>query len=145
MDGLVARKMSTLSMNSTFFERRALALVAGAMVTGGTALYCQTRIRRNKHDSFKFSHEVATDVVKLSQNGVDNNSTKRLSRKKGSLRSLHVLTAILLSKLGPYGLRTILALVTTAVLRTALSNRLAKVQVILKVSLMLILGVGKFR
>ncbi|KAG0470943.1 hypothetical protein HPP92_015489 [Vanilla planifolia] len=109
-------------------KRRALALVAGAMVTGGTALYCQTRIRRNKHDSFKFSHEVATDVVKLSQNGVDNNSTKRLSRKKGSLRSLHVLTAILLSKLGPYGLRTILALVTTAVLRTALSNRLAKVQ-----------------
>ncbi|KAL0908268.1 hypothetical protein M5K25_022756 [Dendrobium thyrsiflorum] len=105
-------------------RRRTLALVAGVMVTGGTAVYMQSRITKSKRDRSKSSINVTGH---LSQNGVDDEAAKIL-RKRSGLRSLHILTAILLSKIGTTGLRTLVGLVTTAVLRTALSNRLARVQ-----------------
>ncbi|XP_028551182.1 ABC transporter D family member 1-like [Dendrobium catenatum] len=106
-------------------RRRTLALVAGVMVTGGTAVYMQSRITKSKRDRSKSSINVTGH---LSQNGVDDKAAKILRKKRSGLRSLHILTAILLSKIGPTGLRTLVGLVTTAVLRTALSNRLARVQ-----------------
>ncbi|PKU87241.1 ABC transporter D family member 1 [Dendrobium catenatum] len=117
-------------INLSVSVRRTLALVAGVMVTGGTAVYMQSRITKSKRDRSKSSINVTGH---LSQNGVDDKAAKILRKKRSGLRSLHILTAILLSKIGPTGLRTLVGLVTTAdaslqVLRTALSNRLARVQ-----------------
>ncbi|KAJ0961389.1 hypothetical protein J5N97_000425 [Dioscorea zingiberensis] len=74
-------------------------------------------------------------------NDNSNDNRRRIrSQKNGGLRSIHVLAAILISRMGPRGMQNLLALVTTVlyiIVRsyihfrfclTALSNRLAKVQ-----------------
>ncbi|PKA66791.1 ABC transporter D family member 1 [Apostasia shenzhenica] len=109
-------------------RRRTLALVTGVLVTGGTAAYLQSKRRKVKCDKSDHSIDNADSRGNVSLNGTVDQPARKLRRKKAGLRSLHVLTAILLSKIGPKGLRTLVSLVTTAVLRTALSNRLAKVQ-----------------
>lgn len=113
--------------NILSYRRRTLALVTGVTVTAGAALYMQSRINKAKCNRPE-NPNTFVQGGSLCLNGADDNEAKKLKRKKSGLRSLHVLTAILISKIGPLGLRTLLGLVTTAVLRTALSNRLAKVQ-----------------
>lgn len=98
-------------MHGWSYCRRTLALVTGFMVTGGTAVYMQSRISKSKRDK----SESSITVRHLSQNGADDEKAKILRRKKSGLRSLHVLTAILLSKIGLTGLRNLVGLVTTAV------------------------------
>uniref|UniRef100_I1MYS8 ABC transporter D family member 1 n=1 Tax=Glycine max TaxID=3847 RepID=I1MYS8_SOYBN len=107
-------------------RRKTLLLASGILIAGGTAAYVQSRFRVNNHDLFGHCNghsndkEVAEEVVK-------DVSTPKNKQKKG-LKSLQVLAAILLSGMGKFGASDLLGLVAIAVLRTALSNRLAKVQ-----------------
>ncbi|KAG4920136.1 hypothetical protein JHK86_048949 [Glycine max] len=113
-------------------RRKTLLLASGILIAGGTAAYVQSRFRVNNHDLFGHCNghsndkEVAEEVVK-------DISTPKNKQKKG-LKSLQVLAAILLSGMGKFGASDLLGLVAIAVLRTALSNRLAKNMVYYKIS-----------
>lgn len=109
-------------------RRKILLLAAGIAVAGGTAAYMKSRISAKSPDSsfglynsFKASDEVSDKLVKTE-------NTKKITKKKGGLKSLQILVAILLSKIGQMGARDLLSLIAIVMLRTALSNRLAKVQ-----------------
>ncbi|KAE8671524.1 ABC transporter D family member 1 [Hibiscus syriacus] len=99
-------------------RRKALLLASGIAVASGTAAYLKSRFSNKTANSCSHS------------NGVRGNreNSDNVLKKKGGLKSLQVLAAILLSKMGQMGARDLLALVGMVVLRTALSNRLAKVQ-----------------
>ncbi|XP_065875932.1 ABC transporter D family member 1 [Euphorbia lathyris] len=101
-------------------RRKSLLLATGIIVAGGTAAYVQSRFSCKRSDSFGHhnGHEDDNDIS-------DKLVTKE---KKGSLKSLHVLAAVLLSEMGNSGARGLFSMIAIAVLRTALSNRLAKVQ-----------------
>ncbi|KAK1294460.1 ABC transporter D family member 1 [Acorus calamus] len=107
-------------------RRKTLAMVTGVLVVGGTSAYLRNRfIKPNSsgHDS-----ELLNNNDQSRQITHNANSIKKINKKRGGLRSLKILAAILLSKMGRRGTRNILALVAIVILRTALSNRLAKVQ-----------------
>lgn len=113
---LFQRKLSRLRYG-IFANRRTLAIVTGVLVAGGTVAYVQLHLRsRSMRSDSSVSHP-ASGVSKdnLIQNGVNVNSIKKATLKRGGLRSLHVLSAILLSQMGPMGMRNLLALVVTAV------------------------------
>ncbi|CAI9753161.1 unnamed protein product [Fraxinus pennsylvanica] len=110
-------------------RRKTLLLATGIIVAGGTAAaYMQSRNRCRSQNSLGHCNGTKdNDVESNNLIGKDNNVTKS-RKKRGSLRSLQVLAAILLSRLGRMGAIDILSLVAIAVSRTAVSNRLAKVQ-----------------
>lgn len=58
--------------------------------------------------------------------GVNASGSKKL-RKRG-MKALHALASILIARMGTRGMKTMLSLALMAVLRTAVSNRLARVQ-----------------
>ncbi|XP_022774962.1 ABC transporter D family member 1-like isoform X6 [Durio zibethinus] len=109
-------------------RRKVLLLASGIVVAGGAAAYVESRFNSKKPDSYghyngvRDHRENSDEVLKM------NNNVKGTSKKKGGLKSLQVLAAILLSEMGQIGARDLLALVGIVVLRTVLSNRLAKVQ-----------------
>ncbi|XP_008781581.2 ABC transporter D family member 1-like [Phoenix dactylifera] len=111
-------------------RRRTLALVSGVLVAGGTVAYMQSRwlSRSGRPGSSANLSTLGKNKESLIQNGVDDKSIRTPRQKKRGLRSLHVLAAILLSQMGSVGMRNLMALAATVALRTALSNRLAKVQ-----------------
>ncbi|KAI4325947.1 hypothetical protein MLD38_031305 [Melastoma candidum] len=109
-------------------RRKTLLLATGIVVAGGTAAYVQSRVSRRNHDSFDNYNGVDNEKKKPDKVGKDLVKGKKSTWKKVGLKSLQVLTAILLSKMGQIGARNFLAIVGIVVLRTALSNRLAKVQ-----------------
>ncbi|KAM7517453.1 hypothetical protein LguiB_016415 [Lonicera macranthoides] len=114
-------------------RRKTLLLASGIIVAGGTAAaYMQSRNScKRSTDSFGHCNGLLRDDNEQSEKvvGTNNNIVKKSRQKKtGGLRSLQVLAAILLSHMGRMGARDLLALVATVVLRTAVSNRLAKVQ-----------------
>lgn len=110
-------------------RRRTLAAVTGILITGGAVAYL-----RGRHQKKLIRPDPCTTVASgntkesLSQNGIDDKSVRKSRGKRSGLRSLNALAAILLSQMGRRGMRNLLALVATVVMRTALSNRLAKVQ-----------------
>ncbi|KQK08073.1 ABC transporter D family member 1 [Brachypodium distachyon] len=111
-------------------RRRTLAVVSGALVAGGALAYARSargRRRRSGSEGGDDGDALARNGGRLGQNGVDGRlaGTKR---RKSALKSLHFLAAILLKKIGPNGTRYLLGLMLTAVLRTAVGHRLAKVQ-----------------
>uniref|UniRef100_A0A0R0HLA9 ABC transporter D family member 1 n=1 Tax=Glycine max TaxID=3847 RepID=A0A0R0HLA9_SOYBN len=106
---------------------RTLLLASGILIAGGTAAYVQSRFRVNKHDLFGHCNGHNNDKEVTEEEVVKGVSAPKKKQKKG-LKSLQVLAAILLSGMGKFGARDLLGLVVIAVLRTALSNRLAKVQ-----------------
>ncbi|KAG5146912.1 hypothetical protein JHK84_032455 [Glycine max] len=108
-------------------RRRTLLLASGILIAGGTAAYVQSRFRVNKHDLFGHCNGHNNDKEVTEEEVVKGVSAPKKKQKKG-LKSLQVLAAILLSGMGKFGARDLLGLVVIAVLRTALSNRLAKVQ-----------------
>ncbi|KAJ0901891.1 putative ABC-type fatty-acyl-CoA transporter [Helianthus annuus] len=99
-------------------RRKALLVASGIIVAGGTAAYMQSRSRVRRPNG----------IDKELDDGKNKNNVIKKSRQKKGLKSLQVLAAILLSHMGRMGARDLLALVATVVLRTAVSNRLAKVQ-----------------
>ncbi|KAL5566353.1 hypothetical protein UlMin_029517 [Ulmus minor] len=108
-------------------RRKTLLLATGIAVAGGTAAYVQSRYSSKKNAPFGHYNGLNND--RGNEEGEPNDSIrKKNSDKKGGLKSLKVLAAILLSKMGKMGARDLLGLVAIVVLRAALSNRLAKVQ-----------------
>ncbi|XP_019415077.1 PREDICTED: ABC transporter D family member 1 [Lupinus angustifolius] len=109
-------------------RRKTLLLATGILAAGGAAAYMQSRFRVSKHDLLGHcnGHNNGKEVTK---DGIEKDAAaSKNKQKKGGLKSLQVLAAILLSEMGQLGARNLLALVGVVVLRTALSNRLAKVQ-----------------
>lgn len=108
-------------------RRKTLLLATGVVFAGGMAAYVHSRLSSKRHDSFSHYNGLHND--KENSKALANDTTlKKISKKKGGLKSLKVLAAILLSQMGRMGARDLLSLVAIVVLRTALSNRLAKVQ-----------------
>ncbi|KAL9340425.1 hypothetical protein Peur_066644 [Populus x canadensis] len=106
-------------------RRKSLLLAAGVLAAGGTAAYVQSRISPKKSDSFL--HSTGPKDDKKISNKLVTNDQKNTQKKRG-LKSLQVLAAVLLSRMGKMGAKDLLAMIAIAVLKTALSNRLAKVQ-----------------
>lgn len=109
-------------------RRKTLLLATGILVAGGTAAYMQSRFRANKHDLSGYCNGHNNDKEVTKDEVVNDAPAVKNKQKKGGLKSIQVLVAILLSEMGQLGARDLLGLVAIAVLRTALSNRLAKVQ-----------------
>ncbi|KAK9272001.1 hypothetical protein L1049_002370 [Liquidambar formosana] len=112
-------------------RRKTLLVASGILVAGGTAAYMQSRLSCKNYDSFGHYNGISDNEEKPDQGEKEVASdkiVKKKRQKKGGLRSLQVLAAILLSHMGQMGARDLLALVAIVVFRTALSNRLAKVQ-----------------
>ncbi|KNA13617.1 hypothetical protein SOVF_115030 [Spinacia oleracea] len=109
-------------------RRKSLLLATGILVAGGTAAYMQSRLSHKRTDSIGHCNGPGS-LTEGSENDVSKlTAYKGKKQKKNALRSLQVLAAILLSHMGRRGARDLLALVSVVVLRTAVSNRLAKVQ-----------------
>lgn len=108
-------------------RRKSLLIATGILVVGGTAAYVQSRHSGRKSDSCHYNG-LKDDNEKSDKLVTNKDNVKKTTQKKGSLKSLHVLAAILSSEMGKKGARDLFAMVAIAVLRTALSNRLAKVQ-----------------
>ncbi|GJR36708.1 ABC transporter D family member 1 [Tanacetum coccineum] len=115
------------SLFSSAGRRKALLLATGIVVAGGTAAYMQSQSRVRRPNTTGQYNGLGDDSEQVDLDVGINTTTKKSRQKKG-LKSLQVLAAILLSHMGRMGARDLLALVATVVLRTAVSNRLAKVQ-----------------
>lgn len=119
MPSLQLLKLTEHGRNLLASRRKILAIATSVLVVGGTAVYMQSRSRIT----------TKTVVDKKRSNEVDQNGkVVKKTVKKGRLRSLKVLAAILLSHMGKLGAKDLLTLVAIVALRTTLSNRLAKVQ-----------------
>ncbi|KAJ4898699.1 ABC transporter D family member 1 [Raphanus sativus] len=105
-------------------SRRKSILLAAGIVAAGGAIYLKSRIISPRLDS-SCGQSGGDGEILEKWTGNNKNAKKKGG---GGLKSLQVLTAILLSQMGKMGARDLLALLGTVVFRTALSNRLAKVQ-----------------
>ncbi|KAL4561690.1 hypothetical protein LXL04_033861 [Taraxacum kok-saghyz] len=119
------RKCLIVQLVIRLFVIRLLEMIICAdFCSGGTAAYIdsQSRVRRpsgtSQHNGLGDDNERA---------GLDKSVIKK-SRQKTGLKSLQVLAGILLSHMGKLGAKDLLAFLATVVLRTAVSNRLAKVR-----------------
>nr|KJB44204.1 hypothetical protein B456_007G239200 [Gossypium raimondii]KJB44205.1 hypothetical protein B456_007G239200 [Gossypium raimondii]KJB44206.1 hypothetical protein B456_007G239200 [Gossypium raimondii] len=128
MPSLQLLQLTDRGRNLLASRRKAVLLASGIVVAGGTAAYLQSRFSSKKPYSYGHSNGVQDDRENSDEVLKRNNNVKGTTRKRGGIKSLQVLTAILLSKMGQTGARDLLALVGIVVLRTALTNRLAKVQ-----------------
>ncbi|XP_057530328.1 ABC transporter D family member 1-like [Amaranthus tricolor] len=109
-------------------RRKSLLLASGILVAGGAAAYMQSRFSHKQRGSFG-NFNGSCSSTEVSENDNPNPTVYNGKRqKKTPLRSLQVLAAILLSQIGRRGTRDLLALVSVVMLRTVVSNRLAKVQ-----------------
>ncbi|KAJ0960282.1 hypothetical protein J5N97_001897 [Dioscorea zingiberensis] len=105
--------------NSFFSSRRRTMLaVAGVLVVSGSVAYMQSGLS-NRLTMINSSIQTLPGNLEemLMQNETNDNSNdnrRRISsQKNGGLRSMHVLAAILISRMGPRGMQNLLALVTT--------------------------------
>ncbi|XP_078434901.1 peroxisomal ABC transporter 1 [Wolffia australiana] len=121
MPSLQLLQLTERGRNIFSSRRRSLAVVTGVLLAGGTAAYIQSR-RQSSSRSHKSDGRNIDDESKGKALDIKN------KKKRSDLKSLQVINAILLSRMGTAGLRSIVLLIATSVLRTALSNRLAKVQ-----------------
>ncbi|KAE9449995.1 hypothetical protein C3L33_18115, partial [Rhododendron williamsianum] len=97
-------------------KRKILLLATGVIVGGGTAAYLQSRYGGKKPDSYGHCNGLSDNNEQLEVAGGNENIVKKSRQKKiSALKSLQVLAAILLSRMGRIGARDILALVAIAV------------------------------
>lgn len=75
----------------------------------------QSRFGCKKQDSFHHYNGLNDDKEKLEKIARDDDKVKQNRRKKGGLKSLQVLTRVLLSGMGKMGARDLLALVAIVV------------------------------
>lgn len=85
------------------------------MVAGGTAAYVQSRLNHKKHDSLGHYNGLNDNEETTEKVVMNDHKLKKPPRKKGGLKSLQVLAAILLSEMGQMGVRDLLALVSIVV------------------------------
>ncbi|XP_024314654.1 ABC transporter D family member 1 [Brachypodium distachyon] len=129
MSSLQLLKLTEQGRNLLSSRRKTLVIVSGALLAGGTLTYAQS-CRRKKYREENSRGDASTHTRNKEsngQNGVDGKLVKP-RKKKNLLKSLHFLAAILLKKIGPSGTNYLLGLMLTAVIRTAIGHRLAKVQ-----------------
>lgn len=102
---------------SVQFYRKSILLTAGIVAAGGAAVYLKSRISSKRLDSSHHCNGQSDDDDALEKlKGNDKNAKITTKKKKGGgLKSLQVLTAILLSQMGKMGARDLLALVATVV------------------------------
>jgi len=96
-------------------DRKAILLASGILIAGGTAAYMQSRFRVDKHDLFGHCNEQNNDKEARKEEVINDSTKPKNKQKKGGMKSLQVLTAILLSDMGQLGVKNLLALVTTVV------------------------------
>lgn len=95
--------------------RKALLLTTGIIVAGGTAAaYMLSRRTYKGHDSMQYNG-VDDGVIEPNKKIGKGNNVKKSRQKKGGLKSVKVLAAILLSRMGRMGTRDLFALVATVV------------------------------
>uniref|UniRef100_A0A2P2MUA7 ABC transmembrane type-1 domain-containing protein n=1 Tax=Rhizophora mucronata TaxID=61149 RepID=A0A2P2MUA7_RHIMU len=109
-------------------RRKSLLLATSILVLGGTTAYVQSQCRNRSSASFNHCNGLRDDREKSDKLVTKDGEVKQTAKKKGGLKSLKVLVAVLLSEMGKVGASNLLSMVAIAVLRTAGSNRLAKVQ-----------------
>ncbi|XP_022942560.1 ABC transporter D family member 1-like [Cucurbita moschata] len=109
-------------------RRKTLLFATGVVLVGGTAVYLQSRCRKKKSSSFDHYNGLDSNEERSINLAAEGSKIKKSTQKSDGLRSLHALAAILLSKMDKKGAGDLLSLLGIVVLRTALSNRLAKVQ-----------------
>lgn len=97
------------------YDRKTLLLATGILVAGGTAAYVQSRSRVNRHDLLGNSYEHNNDNELTKEEVTKGTSAPQKKPKKGGLKSLQVLAAILLSEMGQLGAKNLLALVSIVV------------------------------
>lgn len=101
-------------------HRKTLLLATGIVVAGGAAAYVQSRLTYKKHDSF--GQYNGLNENKETEKAVTNDhKIKKPPQKRGGLKSLQVLAAILLSEMGQMGARDLLSLVGIVVSRKPLN------------------------
>lgn len=94
--------------------RKSILLAAGIVAAGGAAVYLKSRISSRRLGSSRQCNGRSDDDEALEKmTGNDKKTAKK--KKGGGLKSLQVLTAILLSQMGKMGARDLLALVGTVV------------------------------
>ncbi|XP_078171386.1 peroxisomal ABC transporter 1 [Carex rostrata] len=125
MSSLQLLKLKEHGRDLVSSRRRALALVSGAVIAGSTVAYMQSRYRRSRQRDSS-NHALAPTDGSV-RDGKDGKLTST-RRRKGSIKSLHVLAAILLKNIGEKGVLNLFSLAVVAALRTALSHRMARVQ-----------------
>eukprot|EP01018_Ginkgo_biloba_P022593 Gb_29022 [translate_table: standard] len=109
-------------------RRKALLVAASTLVAGGGLAYaryilCSRNLQQDHVDLNAFDTE--KDSTRQS---AGNNSFSKSRQKYCELKSLQVLSGILLAQMGRKGMQNLLSMAVIAVLKTILSNRLAKVQ-----------------
>ena len=97
--------MFVIILSSVKFYRKSILLAAGIVAAGGAAVYLKSRISSSRLRG-------GDDDGALGKRTGNNKNAKK---KGGGLKSLQVLTAILLSQMGKMGARDLLALVATVV------------------------------
>lgn len=75
----------------------------------------QSRFSGRRLDSFDHYNGVSNEGEKPDQEVKNNDIVKKNTQKKGGLKSLKVLTAVLLSHIGRLGVRDLLSLVAIVV------------------------------
>ncbi|MCO5604122.1 hypothetical protein L7F22_058282 [Adiantum nelumboides] len=103
-------------------RRKALAVAAAVLVAGGGLAYANVSSNRRK------TRSASLESGSTSEKSMRGGSFKGGQSKKAGMKSVNVLAGILIAQMGRKGMRTLLSLAAIAIFRTALSNRLAKVQ-----------------
>lgn len=89
--------------------RKALILATSVVVAGGTAAYVQLRSKCQKPGSFG-NYNGVNNSDRNSELVMNDGKQKKTQEKRGGLKSLKVLAAILLSQMGKMGARDLLSL-----------------------------------
>ncbi|KAH9670039.1 ABC transporter D family member 1 [Citrus sinensis] len=92
-------------------RRKTILLASGILVAGGTAAYLKSRFSSKKPDTFSHYNGLGDSERKPDKAVANRSNIKKANQKKGGLKSLQVLAAILLSEMGKMGARDLLALV----------------------------------
>ncbi|KAH7446286.1 hypothetical protein KP509_01G050100 [Ceratopteris richardii] len=106
-------------------KRKVLAVAAAVLVAGGGLAYANSSSNRQKTRQPSPCNGSGNATEKPIAGG---NLAGSQKPKKGGMKSVNLLAGILITQMGTKGMRALLSLAAIAVLRTALSNRLAKVQ-----------------
>eukprot|EP00250_Pteridium_aquilinum_P015282 c22492_g1_i1 orf=410-4411(+) len=106
-------------------KRRALVVAATVLVAGGGLAYVHSSFSRKKTSLPSSGNEGGIASEKAVSGGSFTGGQKQ---KKTGMKSVNALAGILIAQMGSKGMKTLLSLAAIAVMRTALSNRLAKVQ-----------------
>lgn len=99
-----------------FSCRKTLLVTSGIIVAGGTAAaYLKSRNSSRRPESFGHQNGIESDKESQDKRVDEKSVVKKSRQKKGGLRSLKVLAAILLSHMGRIGARDFLSLVAIVV------------------------------